>query len=309
MIRGRMRWHRDRPEAEAGRTAVHRDRPPRAQRDLQRPGMAAQHRAHVLAPGRGRDLPRRGGLAGLAHGRDRGPGDHRRDRRRGRLAAGRLAAPPRVPSRARGGAPAARHRRRRMSRVGADDRRRDHRRGVGRRRLTSPTPRTRSPAGSRTSASTRRRSTQAKDHVSSGASGAVSALLDGVVGGICRALVDRLLRRDDGAQPVLPAQGRAADPLLGRRPPRRPAAGRPDDHPAGARVAARLLPRGDDRRRVQRRRSSRSGRRDPRCAAGRDDHRGHLPRRLRAVPRRLDGGRVLGADRARRRRRRTPRSG
>ena len=234
----------------AGRTAVHRDRPARAERDLQRPGLAAQHRAHVVAPGGPRDLPRWRGVAGVAHGRDRGPGDHRRDRRRGRLAARRLAAPPPGSPRARGGPPAPRDRRNR-GRRSADDRRRDHRRGVGGQR---------SPRGRR--GHDRRLAQGSRHRLDEGRPGQGPRQLRRLRCGLrapqrargwnLEALVDRLLRRDDRAQPVLPAQGRAADPLLGGRPPRRPAAGRTDRHPAGARFAAGLLPRGHDRGGVQR---------------------------------------------------------
>ena len=58
------------------------------------------------------------------------------------------------------------------------------------------------------------------------------------------------------------------------------------DQPARARLAARLLPRRHDRRRLQRgRRHDR--RADPRRPAGRHDRRGHVHRRLHPLPRRL----------------------
>ncbi len=140
---------------------------------------------------------------------------------------------------------------------------------------------------------------QAKDHVSSGASGAVSALLDGLAAGISKlssivffvamTVLSLFFLLKDG--PLIRSW---ADDHLGV--PRQVAQtitqrvlGSLRGYFLGVTIvaafsAAVVCDRG----------------RDPRRAAGRDDHRGHLPRRLRPVPRRLDGGRVLGADRARR---------
>ena len=122
------------------------------------------------------------------------------------------------------------------------------------------------------------------------------------------ALLTRVLPRADRTQPLLPAQRWAEDPRLGGRPHGRAARRRAGDHPAGPGVVARLLPGGDNRRRIQRRRGHGRGV-DPGRAAGRDDRRGHLHRRLHPLPRRLGRGRVRGPAGARRRRGRCRRRG
>ena len=101
------------------------------------------------------------------------------------------------------------------------------------------------------------------------------------------AVVAGVLPVADRAEPLLPAQGRPADPHLGGAEHARPG---PDDAPderPDARVAARLLPRRHDRGGVQRR-----GRRARGAAArrpARRNHRGrHVPRRVRALPRRVE---------------------
>ena len=211
-----------------------------------------------------------------------------------------LQRPPRPAAARRGAAARGDHRDR--GRGHGHDRRRASRARPAPSPATSTTPRTRSPAGSRTSASTRPRPTPPATHASSTTSDGVSALLNGVATSVDQALLARLLPRDDGAQPVLPAQA------TGRRSAPGPRATSACRMPVGRtitqrvlQVAARLLPRRDDRRRVQRGRG-RDRRADPRRAARRDDRRGHLPRRLRPLPRRLGRGRVRGPDRARRRR-------
>ena len=116
------------------------------------------------------------------------------------------------------------------------------------------------------------------------------------------ALLARLLPRADRAQPLLPAHRRAQDPRLGRRP-----------HRACRRRSAQMI----TQRVLQSLRGYflgvtivaafnavvvTLGAVDPRRAAGRDDRRGHLHRRLRPLPRRLGRRRLRGPDRARRRR-------
>ena len=89
----------------------------------------------------------------------------------------------------------------------------------------------------------------AKQSASAGLSDSFSTLLDGVLGSVAQALLARLLPGADGAQPLLPAQGRPARSAPGRSAISAFRAGRPDHHRAGARLAARLLPRRHDRRR------------------------------------------------------------
>ena len=76
-----------------------------------------------------------------------------------------------------------------------------------------------------------------------------------------------------------------------------PPSGRQHRHGQHRQVAAQLLPRRDDHRRVQRRRDRGHGA-DSRCAARGDDRGRHVRGRLRALRRRVGGRRLRGDDRA-----------
>ena len=73
MIRGRLRRHGDERDASAPERRVHRDRSRRADRDPQRPGLAARRRADGVAAGR----HRRSSLAGIDLDPRADPGDRR----------------------------------------------------------------------------------------------------------------------------------------------------------------------------------------------------------------------------------------
>ena len=197
-----------------------------------------------------------------------------------------LNAPPR-PARARGGADPARDRRDRR-RDRADGRQRDHRRERRHRRPARRRQGHDRAAGSRTSASTRARPTSAKADAPQRDQRQRSTPCSTGSRRRREALLARLLPRDDHAQPLLPAQGRArrsgpgpsATSGVPRPVARTITAARPRRRCAATSSGSRSSPR-----------STRSWSRsapDPRRAADRDDRRGHLHRRLHPLPRRLE---------------------
>ena len=98
-------------------------------------------------------------------------------------------------------------------------------------------------------------------------------------------------------QHAVRAQGRAGHAPLHQPAPGRARAGRQHRHDQRRQVAAQLLPRRDDHRRVQRRPDRGRGA-DPRRAARGDDRRRHVRGGLRALRRRLGRRRLRRADRA-----------
>ncbi len=282
--------------AVAGRRDVHRARAGRALARLRRPVVAARPGAHVVVPGRRVPRARRAGVAARADLDHHDPGHHRVDRRGRPLPGGRLARGASARARGRrGGRPARGHRTGRAhhgpapvrrdepggpaaegpAECGredpglADGRRRQHEQGAERRRHRELVGQRCVP---RPAEGRRRRHLGAR-------------LARGVP----------LLHR---AQPVLPAQGRTADPHVDRASHGRPAGDRPHDHPADAAVAARLLRRRHSGGPVQRDRHRPRGP-GPQRAPGRRDHGHQLRRGLHPVPRRVVGRRVHGAHRAR----------
>ena len=131
----------------------------------------------------------------------------------------------------------------------------------------------------------------ARDHASSATTDSVTALLHGVAGGLsalsslvfflAMTALSLFFLLKDG--PTIRAWG---ERHLGV-----PLDVATDDQPACARLASRLFPRDDDRRRVQRGRG-RDRRLDPRGAADRNDRRCHLHRRLHPLHRCLGRGSV-----------------
>ena len=213
--------------------------------------MAPRRRLHRVAARRRRALPRGRRLADGADADDRAARDHRRGGR------------PQSPRRWSAGctAIAASHVRHGavivmlgLIAVGRrdvrDDPGRHHERARLDHRPARATPRTRSPAGSRTSASIRPPPRTPRTRRARSVNDAGSAAAHGPRRRPQGAVGPRLLPGDHRAQPLLPAEGRAEDPQLGRAPPRRPARRRPRGQPAHARRAARLLPGGHDRRRA-----------------------------------------------------------
>ena len=99
-----------------------------------------------------------------------------------------------------------------------------------------------------------RKANSAGAHASSSVSDAVNALLTGLGDGHLGAGLARGVPVLHRAQPVLPAQGRPADPRLDRAPHGRAAQARADDHGPDAAVAARLLRRRHGGGGLQRRR-------------------------------------------------------
>ena len=119
--------------------------------------------------------------------------------------------------------------------------------------------RTRSRAGSTTSAWTRARASNAEQRGELVRDRQRQQAAARRRGRHRRALVAPLLPRHDGAEPDLPARGRPQDPGVGRAAHGRPAGRGAHGHGPDPPVAPRLLPRRDDRGRVQRRSSSASG--------------------------------------------------
>ena len=262
MIRGRLRRHRTEGgsgERRAARNPVPGARAGPAERRLQRPRLAAERRADVVAARR-RDVAAR--RAGLAAGDDPGDldaGDRRRHHGGGRLAGRRLAPLPSAPAR-RGSrtADARDHRGRRAHGVCRRRRRSTGRRaarrppllGQGHDRRLAPGPRRRQRQGRQRPRTTRQR----------GASDGASAA-DRRSAAAWQALLARILPGDD-RRSASSSCSRTARTISawGESHMGVPRAGRADDHPADDRVAARLLPRRHDRRGVQRGRRRRSGR-------------------------------------------------
>ncbi len=217
---------------------------------FQAPAVAAEPRDRLLASVRGRGRPGRARLAAGADPDDRPAGDHRRNHRRRLRAGGRPSDRSAGAARGRNRDRLPLHRRdRRPRRVpgpeghqhrggraqGQPPRRRRQVRRLGqgprcRRRQRRTTPRTTPLLGQQ-----RRRGDADRAHR--------------------RDRPARLARRLPllhRPQPLLPAQGLADDRRLGRAPRRPPGAARPRDAGKDRELAAGVLPRGHDRRRLER---------------------------------------------------------